>query len=74
MTKSSSIASHGSNFGLDSASNPPSISRTSTQDLAAPGGTGCVKKGKPTDTSSRFKDMLKSRKAKKQKEDDAKSK
>jgi hypothetical protein len=67
----SPIASHGSNVGSELASNQPSISRTSTQDLASPSGSGSsAKKVKPTDTSSRLKDMLKSRKAKKQKEEE----
>ena len=75
QTQPSPVASHGSNVGCELASNPPSISRSSTQELASPGFSGnSAKKGKPTDTSSRLKDMLKSRKAKKQKEDDAGSK
>jgi hypothetical protein len=66
-------APHGSNVGSELASGQSSISRTSTLDLASPGSVGS-KEGKPSDTSSRLKDMLKSRKAKKQKEDDAGSK
>ncbi|KAJ5459123.1 hypothetical protein N7530_011067 [Penicillium desertorum] len=64
--------------GFGSASNPPSpaISRPSTQDLPPTGDSASGKKVKPTDTSSRIKDMLLPRKVKKQqsKEDDSGSK
>ncbi|KAJ5490378.1 hypothetical protein N7453_011203 [Penicillium expansum] len=68
-----------SNVGFGFASNPPSpsVSRPSTQDSMPTGGSSAsVKQGKPADTSSRLKDMLMSRKAKKQqtKEEDAGSK
>ncbi|KAJ5762021.1 uncharacterized protein N7511_005403 [Penicillium nucicola] len=54
-------ASNASIASFESESNPPSMLRASTQDFA----TGTNKKTKPTDTSSRIKDLLKSRKAKK---------
>ncbi|KAJ5243860.1 hypothetical protein N7489_003956 [Penicillium chrysogenum] len=64
--------------GFGFASNPPSpaISRPSTQDLPPTGDSASGKKVKPTDTSSRLKDMLLPRKVKKQqsKEDDSGSK
>ncbi|EKV15418.1 WD domain, G-beta repeat family protein [Penicillium digitatum] len=65
-----------SNVGFGVASNPPSpsVSRPSTQNLMRVGGSSAsLKQGKAADTSSRLKDMLLSRKAKKQqaKEDDA---
>ncbi|CAI7676885.1 unnamed protein product [Penicillium discolor] len=68
--------SNGSNVGFGFASNPPSpsVSRPSTQDSMPTGGSSAsVKQGKLTDTSSRLKDMLLSRKVRKQqlKEDDA---
>jgi hypothetical protein len=70
------VSSISSNVGSEAALSQPSISTTSTQDLASPSGSGTsVKNAKQSDTSSRLKGMLKSRKAKKQKEeDDAKSK
>ncbi|CAG8886008.1 unnamed protein product [Penicillium egyptiacum] len=68
-----------SNVGFGFASSPPSpaLSRPSTQDLPPTGDSAASgKKGKPADTSSRLKDLLLPRKAKKQqsKEDDAGSK
>ncbi|KAJ5951240.1 uncharacterized protein N7479_009653 [Penicillium vulpinum] len=77
QTQPSPITSpNSSNVGFEFASNPPSpavsrpsthdLTRTTTDDSAASG-----KKGKPADTSSRLKDMLLPRKAKK---DDAGSK
>ncbi|CAG7982972.1 unnamed protein product [Penicillium nalgiovense] len=67
-----------SSVGFGFASNPPSpaISRPSTQDLPPTGDSASGKKVKPTDTSSRLKDMLLPRKVKKQqsKEDDPGSK
>ncbi|KAJ5482310.1 hypothetical protein N7475_001122 [Penicillium sp. IBT 31633x] len=62
-----------SNVGFGFASNPPSISRASTQESTSTGGSASSKKEKPADTSSRLKDMLLPRKGRKQqsKEDDA---
>jgi hypothetical protein len=64
-----------SNVGFGFASNPPSpsVSRPSTQDSMPTGGSSAsVKQVKSADTSSRLKDMLLSRKVRKQqsKEDD----
>jgi hypothetical protein len=60
-------ASNASIASFESGSNPPSISRASTQDFAS---SGTSKKPKPTDTSTRIKDLLKSRKAKKKQQND----
>ncbi|KAI1832126.1 hypothetical protein DTO027I6_9524 [Penicillium roqueforti] len=54
-------------FGFASNSLSPAISRLSMQESAPTGDSGAfVKKGKPGDTSSRLKDMLLPRKARKQ--------
>ncbi|KXG45538.1 uncharacterized protein PGRI_033050 [Penicillium griseofulvum] len=63
-----------SSVGFGFASNPPSPagSRPSTQELTSTDDSAAARKGKPTDTPSRLKDMLLPRKAKKY--DDAGSK
>ncbi|KAJ5794306.1 hypothetical protein N7457_000905 [Penicillium paradoxum] len=55
------------NVGFGFASNPPSISRASTEEsMSTRGSTGTGKNEKAADASSRLKDMLLSRKTKKQ--------
>ncbi|CAG8072364.1 unnamed protein product [Penicillium salamii] len=68
--QSSPVDSYGSNVGFAFASNPPSTTQANTQELAS-GGSTSSKKSKPAETTSRLKDILKSKKVKKQKEDDA---
>ncbi|CAG7986341.1 unnamed protein product [Penicillium olsonii] len=67
--QSSPVDLHSSNVGFGFASKPPSISQASTHS-----GSGSTKKSKSAETSSRLKDMLKPKKAKKQKDDDAENK
>ncbi|CAI7594648.1 unnamed protein product [Penicillium bialowiezense] len=67
----SPVALRASPIGVEAPSKPASITGTSTQDLNSSGSPASTKKSKPADTSSRLKDMLKSKRAKKQKDDDA---